>query len=123
MRDRLIELLREIEEQEWEYAYSNKDINMSQEAVLGRYADYLLENGVIVPPCNVNDVFFGVNETFTDYNAYCVLGFKWGKRRGCDERVLLVLTTYEMEFIWGEEAFLTEEEAERALKGGDKDDR
>ncbi len=85
----------------------------------GEFADYLIENGVIVLPCKVGDVFYGVNET--SYDAYCVYGFKWGKRRGEDKNVLIVLTTYEMEFVWGEEAFSTKEEAEQKLKGGAKE--
>lgn len=81
----------------------------------GRFVDYLLANGVIAPPCKVGDIFYGVNET--EYDDYEVLGFKWGKRRGDDEYVLIVLTVYDMEFEWGEEAFLTKEEAEKALGG------
>ena len=104
MRDRLIELM-----QEWGTA--NTD-SFPFESV----ADYLLANGVIVPPCKVGDTFYGLNES--EYDDYEVLGFKWGKRRGDDEYVLLVLTVYDMEFEWGEEAFLTKEEAEQALKGG-----
>lgn len=79
-------------------------------------ADNLLEDGWMKLPCKVGDTFYGVNEA--SYDAYCVYGFKWGKRRGDDENVLIVLTTYDIEFVWGEEAFLTKEEAEQALKGG-----
>ena len=64
-------------------------------------------------PIEVGGVFYGLQET--QCFAYAVFGYKWGKRRGSDEDVLFVLTVYEMEFIWGEEAFATEEEAERAL--------
>lgn len=69
---------------------------------------------VVLLPCNVGDVFYGLNET--SYDAYEVLGFKYGKRRGEEENVLIVLTIYETEFVWGEEAFLTIEEAKKALK-------
>ena len=99
MRDKLIEIMK-----------YRRHLETSE------LADVLLENGVIVPPCKVGDIFYGVNET--SYDAYCVVGFMWGKRRGDDEHVLIVITTYGMEFVWGEEAFLTREEAERALKGG-----
>lgn len=77
-------------------------------------AGYLIANGVILPPCKVGDTFYGVNET--SYDAYCVYGFKWSKRKGDDENVFIVLTTYNMEFVWGEEAFMTPEEAEKALE-------
>ena len=77
-------------------------------------AEFLLFKGVIVPPCDIGDTFWGVNGT--SYDAYCVYGFKWGKRRGSGETVLYIITTYDMEFIWGEEAFATEEEAKEELK-------
>ena len=64
-------------------------------------------------PCAVGDTFYGIKET--SYDAYCVCGFKFGKRRGEDENVLIVLTTYELEFVWGDEAFATEEEAKQKL--------
>lgn len=64
-------------------------------------------------PLDIGDTFYGVNEA--SYDAYCVYGFKYGKRRGDDDNVLIILTTYEMEFIWGEEAFVTEEEAQKCL--------
>ena len=66
-------------------------------------------------PIDIDGVFYGLQET--QCFAYSVCGYKWGRRRGTDDKfVLIVLTVYEMEFIWGEEAFATEEEAERALK-------
>lgn len=70
-------------------------------------------------PCDIGDTFYGVNEI--SYDAYCVYGFKWGKRRGDDENVLIVLTTYDMEFVWGEEAFINEEEAKTYLDNVIKD--
>lgn len=117
MRDRLIELMKNLQVP-MSNAYPTKVSlrHFVSDYNIERIADHLLDNGIIVPPCKVGDIFYGVNET--SYDAYCVVGFKWGKRRGDDENVLLVLTVYEMEFVWGEEAFLTREEAERALKGG-----
>ena len=70
-------------------------------------------------PCEVGQTFYGLQET--DWYAYECYGFKWGKKRGTNEDVLFVLTIYEMEFIWGEEAFLTEAEAENALKEREKE--
>lgn len=106
MRGRLIELLAD-------FYYEIESITRDDIEMI---AEHLLANGVIVPPVKVGDVFYGVNET--SYDAYCVYGFKWGKRRGDDANELIILTTYDMEFVWGEEAFLTREEAEAALKGG-----
>ena len=82
-------------------------------------ADYLLANGVIVPPCKVGDTFYGVNGT--SYDTYYAYEFKWGKRNGDGDYVLTLITVYDMEFIWGEEAFLTKEEAENALKARERE--
>ena len=109
MKERLVELLKKAR-----LKTNDIDRRIVDFGEVNNLADYLIENGVIVPPCKVGDTFYGVNET--EYDDYEVLGFKWGKRRGDDEYVLLVLTVYDMEFEWGEEAFLTREEAEQKLK-------
>ena len=54
-RERLIELLNEARNQ---HLFEDK----YNEAV----ADYLLANGVIVPPCNVGDTVYFVNRFFTN---------------------------------------------------------
>lgn len=77
-------------------------------------ADKILDDGWMRLPCKVGDTFYGLNET--EYDDYEVLGFKWGKRRGDNENILIILIVYDMEFEWGEEAFLTKEEAEQKLK-------
>ena len=105
MRERLIELLTKTFDEQYE-----KRMLITPQHT----SDYLLANGVIVPPVKVGDIFYGINET--SYDDYEVLGFKFSRRKGDDEDVLIVLTTYEMEFIWGEEAFPTKEDAENALK-------
>lgn len=92
---------------------AKKCITDYEDALLDN-AEYLLSKGVMMPPINLGDTFWGVNST--SYDAYCVYGFKWGKRKGSDETILYVITTYDMEFIWGEEAFATEEEAKEELK-------
>ena len=116
MRDRLVELIKQADEKCdcTKYCESCVGFGKGRDCINYFIADHLIENGVVVPPCKVGDVFYGINETSCD--AYCVYGFKWGKRRGEDENVLIVLTTYEMEFVWGEEAFLTKEQAEQKLK-------
>ena len=106
MKQRLIESLTKANQE-------LKNIPEINEATICSLANYLEKDGWIKPPCKVGDIFYGVNET--EYDDYEVLGFKWGKRRGDDEYVLLVLTVYDMEFEWGEEAFLTKEEAEAKL--------
>lgn len=106
-RDRLIELINH--NQCYGSPVENGVKSVSNEAL----AENLIANGVIVPPCKVGDTFYGINET--SYDEYCVYGFKWGKLKGDNENILIALTTYDMEFVWGKEAFLTPEEAEKAL--------
>lgn len=50
MRDRLIEILHE----------------MPKEMMIGECADYLLANGVIVPPCKVEDTVYQVDTVFDE---------------------------------------------------------
>ena len=113
MRERLIELLdaRQDRGQKWSHYENGQSVESLSNSTL---ADYLLANGVIVLPCEEGDTFYGVNET--SYDTYCVYDFKWGKRNGDGDYVLTLITVYDMEFIWGEEAFPTKEEAENALK-------
>ena len=101
MRDRLIELLKdspmlnvlENEDSEWESA-----------------ADYLLANGVIVPPCKVGDVVYtniigtGLHNSFR-IETVDLLGFSNG---------LYSWTWHNL----GQSVFLSIEEAEAKLKGG-----
>ena len=49
MRERLVELMYK----QFSELYKDGDWNFSE--MLGGVADYLLENGVIVPPCKVGD--------------------------------------------------------------------
>jgi len=58
MRDRLIELLKGAETKVTEM----NSTPLALEEWLGIYADYLLENGVIVPPCKVGDTVFYLNK-------------------------------------------------------------
>lgn len=53
MRDRLIELIEDTL-QEWECDVSEKTIS--------EIAEHLIENGVIVPPCNVGDVVYVITD-------------------------------------------------------------
>ena len=110
MRDRLIELFKGAETKVTEMTSTP----LALEERLGIYADYLLANGVIFPPCKVGDTFYAINETsYCDYEVY---GFMWCKKPDEDKISLIAVTVYGMTFIWGEEAFLTKEEAESKLK-------
>ena len=65
-------------------------------------ADYLLEHGVIVPPCKVGDTVYSIEMRIVD---------KWLKYKVCEIPFSLTL----WENGW-EDVFLTREEAEQALK-------
>lgn len=82
-----------------------------------KLADYLLHNGVIVPPCKVGDtVWF---ETYKKNATVCV-GVQPHKVDRidvicvCDIKNLVETNIREWEF--GHSVFLTREEAEKALK-------
>jgi hypothetical protein len=64
MKDRLIGLIREAKK-------NTKGANCDLEREM-LFADYLLANGIIVPPCNVGDTVYYVHETYwdEDYENY-----------------------------------------------------
>ena len=67
-----------------------------------RLADYLLEHGVIIPPCKVGDRVYSIEMRIVD---------KCAKYKVCEIPFSLTL----WENGW-KDIFLTREEAERALK-------
>lgn len=95
-RERLIELILNVKSDDF------RGVSVEQ------IADYLLENGVIVPPCKVGDT------VYTIYRGYAPVCIKW---------VVLdvsakFITTYEGLYRYdeiGDRIFLTREEAEKAL--------
>lgn len=112
MRDRLVDLL---------------DIIIQPgEKTLGDIADYLLANGVIVLPCKIGEKLYDCSEFFLEgcscpeiYTLQDVEMIIY--KRPHDYGYLF---TYDSTYIGhddiGNHIFLTREEAERALKGGDK---
>ena len=113
MRDRLIELI---------YKGIDKHQEKIENYVVPKQewlADYLLENGVIVPPCKVGDTVYCLYykfkkpeiiefevDAFEVYKEYIIIrGYKGENRYA-----------YFLHNI-GQTLFLTKEEAEKALKG------
>lgn len=108
MRDRLIELLN--------VAVGDSNLTDNEVKIV---ADYLLENGVIVPPCKVGDKIYRIVDM---------------SHTACESFVSSFAETVEPYAIiyknmmggyscipfeeFGKTVFLTREEAERALKGG-----
>lgn len=65
MRDRLIELLNKKYDHFCDQCGVNKDSRYTE-----NLADYLLKNGVIVPPCKVGDTVYAVsNNSAKQYSS------------------------------------------------------
>ena len=107
MRDRLIELLE------------STPTDFEGNRNVGVIADYLLANGVIVPPCKVGDT------------VYCIFRNRETLEWYIEEKTVYEIAIYESgthiyispiihycELEFGVRIFLTLEEAEQALKGG-----
>ena len=105
MRERLIELLNETFADQYE-----KRCLLTADHT----ADYLLANGVIVPPCKVGDTVYQINRTPYGGEVYELDISGVSLRKG--------KTYYETESIdfddtaIGRSIFLTRKEAEKALK-------
>lgn len=104
-RERLIDLIREAKKHT-KNANSDSERNMI-------FADYLLEHGVIVPPCKVGDTVYCIEKkalaSHWDEHRYIV--DKWSEYKVCERPFSLTL----WECGW-KDIFLTREEAEQALK-------
>ena len=100
MRDRLIELIK-------------KEGSMYEVNDIKHLADYLLANGVIVPPCKVGDVVYHIHKGKVFGGKVLMISIL-GSGLIFDVAGGLCFTADEV----GKYAFLTKEEAEQALKGG-----
>lgn len=83
-------------------------------------ADYLLEDGVIVPPCKVGDKVYAISSVFDESTLESkkvvktrVIDFISSPSFLIESRGLIMA-----ERDFGKTVFLTREEAEQALKGG-----
>lgn len=115
MRDRLIDIL-----QRKPYGHSTYE----------EFADYLLENGVVVPPCKVEQTVYIPNFSDKKVHKYRVNEINIG----AGNNNVVVLDLYIYDYIvprsiaiyfdqFGKTVFLTREEAEQALKGGVENDK
>ena len=118
MRDRLVELLYEARNG-WEVYFNNSLLKgKTRDKSLPEFvADYLIENGVIVPPCKVGQRVYSIylnGKLRTDLHGDRITQIKIN-RGG-----------YHFKCWWGyfhlsdigKTVFLTKEEAEQKLKGG-----
>lgn len=113
MRDRLIELLKQAEKQQSLNAVCG-DIDSLIDSPKGAefIADYLLANGVIVPPCKVGDKVYHIKG-----KTIFVMSVKWFETNNygwCACCVYPPMATFVFKFSdFGKTVFLTREEAER----------
>ena len=128
MRDRLIELLKELKKYTYEEIMLNGNCEQrlyAVEHIDELEADYLLDNGVIVPPCKVGTKVYFVHE-ICDENGDEVLYIDTGEIRSfsLQDTGLWMYCRYKtgltywhkVDSEFGTEVFLTREEAEKALK-------
>lgn len=131
MRDRLIEL---IGKELLDYASWNTEMtlagNYNMPSVEEVIADKILSDGWFRPPCKVGDKVYITSSLFPDNFGYSgvietiVVGYFVGDYGGLTETLKLKCKNNNELFSCnfdsvGKTAFLTKEEAQQALKGGD----
>lgn len=112
MRDKLIELISQMQDCGEKETDFTTHIRTNE-----RLADYLIANGVIVPPCKIGDTVyypaFGIDRVL----LYKVISIKLNSKGlyvVCENRLSKSQMTHRAIQI-GKTIFLTKEEAERAL--------
>lgn len=110
MRDRLIELLKMVE-----YQYIETHSIMTQNV-----ADFLLQRGVIVPPCKVGDTVYCIIKGFSDVMRGRVCSFILTDKKTTIHCAIDGYFGQDFPYCeFGKTVFLSLEEAKKALKGGD----
>lgn len=115
-KERLVELLKEADGK----AIDHGPVEDVETDGYNIYADYLLSNGVVVPPCKVGDTVWAIAITGKIYK-YMVNGFHYfedkhfmfGAYRIREDGKKVNPTWQDSEI--GKTVFLTREEAEKAL--------
>ena len=122
MRDRLVELLKDFSYMCREdcrkvsidsLTVTIKDCN---ECKFGQIADYLLANGVIVPPCKVEQTVYAVDKRSCLWWKGKIISFYYCNR--ADMQFTIAFEDGEVAIYDADCVFATKEEAEQALKGG-----
>ena len=108
-RERLIELIR--------FGYGKGRANENVKQVEETIADYLLANGVIVPPCKVGDtVYILAGHNGHKYEKDICEGFYIGNDGVVQVRVRNMKGNHGTNGVMGKTLLLTNDEAEKALK-------
>ena len=123
MRDRLIGLLRQIE-----FDYSEECVCAFEDGYKGApdleefFADRLLAEGVIVPPCKVGDIVYTINRRHPKEWKVRFIGYN---SQGEFKMHITTEKFTEMLEVWdyaiGKTVFLTREEAEKALERSEEE--
>ena len=99
------------------------------EGLLESFADHLLDNGAIVPPCKVGDKFYRIETWCTEggfleepirpYSSTCEHCCEEcdGKKKVEEYTFNSIIQILELERYFGKSVYLTREEAEKMLKG------
>ena len=125
-RESLIELLNEAKFGVNKHTLADHLMSFAVEGI----ADYLLANGVVVPPCKVGDKVYEIEKEclgcihFTDggYSDFCEctlddnkLMFEADFDKECVHKIIETKFMYSMIDKIGKTVFLTKEDAEKAL--------
>ena len=105
MRDRLIELLKK-----------QPPFNALNDVCINKFADYLIENGVIVPPCKVGRTVYAIDKRSGLWWKGTAISFYYVNPS--DMQIAVAFEDGEVAIYDTDCVFLTREEAEQALKGG-----
>lgn len=71
--------------------------------------DSLIASGILIPPCKIGDTFYGImHDCSFKYTVRAIVINNTG---------IWFETSYEMRFLYGSDAFLTEEEAQAKING------
>lgn len=129
MRDRLVELLQNFAD-----GTVTGNGTIVDRTKVEDVADFLLANGVIVPPCKVGDTVYRIVKMGTGIHykqiGRCGIGHTQGyKIVPCEEKIKRFIRSvtvtknnlFDICENFGKTVFLTKEEAEKALKGGEKE--
>ena len=132
MKDRLIKLLKQSEEKCNKTKHCDKECSgygKGMDCTNYNTADYLLANGVIVPPCKIGDtVYKVVNDKRVKHPYECkVVGFWYSADETCNDIHLVryVNDVFDSSFSipftdFDKTVFLSREDAEKALAERDK---
>jgi hypothetical protein len=89
--------------------------------LIEKQADFLLENGVIVPPCKVGDTLYVLvgepSQTIAEFHVRTVVFGEVHDVIGLTNKSVITIWDKRWYDLFGKTIFLTREESERALKG------